>query len=123
MTTRRPRSHAAFFALSALAVLLVPGVARAEEEPVPTRKRPGRAVLVVMDQVVERLLPRLLDSPRDEARRISVKQGLLGLGAWSPPGGEGYGVFAPPLHLFPRAGMGQSLNVDPITGRSYFGWP
>jgi hypothetical protein len=76
-----------------------------------------------MGEVVERLIPSFLDAPRDESRRVSVKNGLVGLGSWSPPGGEGYGVKAPPLHLFPRAGMGQSLNVDPITGRSYFGWP
>ncbi len=88
-----------------------------------TRPRPGRAILMVMDEVIERLLPRFLEAPKDESHRLSVERGLLGLGAYSPRGGEGYGVKAPPLHLFPRAGMGQSLNVDPITGRSYFGWP
>ena len=87
------------------------------------KARPRRAILTVMNEVIERSLPSLLDSPADTSRRVSVKNGLLGLGAWSPPGGEGYGVKAPPLHLFPRAGFGQSLNVDPITGRSYFGPP
>ncbi len=95
----------------------------AHEAAARVRPKPGRAILTVMDEVVERLLPKLLDSPRDISHRLSVKGGLLGLGAWSPPGGEGYGVKAPPLHLFPRAGLGQSLNVDPITGRSYFGPP
>lgn len=93
------------------------------EGQVRTRPRPGRAILMVMDDVIERLLPRFVEAPRDESHRVSVKGGLVGLGAYSPPGGEGYGVMAPPLYLFPRAGMGQSLNVDPITGRSYFGWP
>jgi len=89
-----------------------------------SRPRPGRAVLTVMNEVVERLLPTLLESPKDTAHRVSVKGGLLGLGAWSPPGGlDYYGASAPPLHLFPSAGLGQSLNVDPITGRSYFGPP
>ena len=27
---------------------------------------------------------------------------------------------APPRHLFPAVGVGNSLNVDPNTGRSYF---
>ncbi|HEY5907606.1 MAG TPA: hypothetical protein VIZ31_06145 [Vicinamibacteria bacterium] len=97
--------------------------AAADEAKARVKPRPGRAILVVMDEVVDRMLPRLLEEPRDQARRVSVKGGLVGLGSWSPPGGEGYGVKAPPLYLFPRAGMGQSLNVDPITGRSYFGWP
>jgi hypothetical protein len=113
--------RAAFLVLTAFAG---GASARADDEAqTPTRKRPGRTVLVVMDRVVERMLPRLLDSPREESRRVSVKDGLLGIGAWSPPGGEGYGVMAPPLHLFPRAGAGSSLNIDPTTGRSYFGWP
>jgi hypothetical protein len=113
--------------LAALLVLALPvtalGAQSAAEGQVRTRARPGRAILVVMDGVIERLLPRFLEAPRDLSRRFSVKGGLVGLGAYSPPGGEGYGVMAPPLYLFPRAGVGQSLNVDPITGRSYFGWP
>ena len=113
-----------FAALLVLALPLTAAGAQSEpERKVRTRARPGRAILMVMDDVIERLLPRFLEAPQDESHRFSVKGGLLGLGAYSPPGGEGYGVKAPPLYLFPRAGMGQSLNVDPITGRSYFGWP
>jgi hypothetical protein len=97
-----------------------PAVEGAAAKP---RAKPGRAILTVLNEVVERSLPSLLDAPSETAHRVSVKNGLIGLGAWSPPGGEGYGVKAPPLHLFPRAGLGQSLNVDPITGRSYFGPP
>jgi hypothetical protein len=110
-----------------VAVLLASGAASARDGETPASQkltpRPRRAVLVVMDEVVERLLPRFVDAPRDESRRVSVKDGLVGLGSYSPRGGEGYGVKGPPIHLFPRAGAGQSLNVDPITGRSYFGWP
>ena len=94
-----------------------------EGAPAKPRAKPGRAILTVMNEVVERSFPSLLDAPSDTSHRVSVKDGLIGLGAWSPPGGEGYGVKAPPLHLFPRAGLGQSLNIDPITGRSYFGPP
>ena len=114
-----------------LAVLIVLGVLMGLASPLrgeqsteaTTRPRPGRAILVVMDEVLDRLLPKFVDSPRDESRRVSVKGGLVGLGSYTPPGGEGYGVKGPPIHVFPRAGAGQSLNVDPITGRSYFGWP
>ena len=114
-------------ALLLAAVLAAGGATSARETETPAAKkpapRPRRAILVVMDEVVERLLPRFVDAPRDESRRVSVKDGLVGLGSYSPRGGEGYGVAGPPIHLFPRAGAGQSLNVDPITGRSYFGWP
>ena len=96
---------------------------RSAPDETGVKARPRRAILTVMNEVVERSLPSLLDSPADTSHRVSVRNGLLGLGAWSPPGGEGYGVKAPPLHLFPRAGLGQSLNIDPITGRSYFGPP
>jgi hypothetical protein len=109
----------------ALALAGTPGRSStaADEASPKTRPKPGRAVLTVMDEVVERLLPKLLDSPADTAHRVSVKRGLIGLGAWSPPGGADFGASAPPLRLFPSAGLGQSLNVDPITGRSYFGPP
>ena len=96
---------------------------RSSADEAGVKARPRRAILTVMNEVIERTLPSFLDSPADTSHRVSVRNGLLGLGAWSPPGGEGYGVKAPPLHLFPRAGLGQSLNVDPITGRSYFGPP
>ena len=69
-----------------------------DDPKVKTRAKPGRAILTVMNEVIERSLPELLDSPADTAHRVSVKNGLIGLGAWSPPGGEGYGVKAPPLH-------------------------
>jgi hypothetical protein len=115
-------------AVPILVVMLAVGATastRGDEAPSAKKPapRPRRAILVVMDEVVERLLPRFLDTPRDQSRRVSVKDGLVGLGSYSPRGGEGYGVAGPPIHLFPRAGAGQSLNVDPITGRSYFGWP
>jgi len=110
-----------------LAAVLAGGATSARPAETPSAKkpapRPGRAILVVMDEVVDRLLPKFVDAPRDRSRRVSVKDGLVGLGSYSPRGGEGYGVAGPPIHLFPRAGAGQSLNVDPITGRSYFGWP
>ena len=63
------------------------------------------------------LAPRLT---RDTASRVSVKDGLIGLGSYDPRGGADLGMHAPPRHLFPRAGAGNSLNVDPNTGRSYF---
>lgn len=110
-------------AIFVLALVGAPDRPAAEEDRPKVRPKPGRAIITVMNEVIERHLPGLLASPAPEARRVSVKNGLFAIGAWSPPGGEGYGVMAPPLQLFPRAGLGQSLNVDPITGRSYFGPP
>jgi hypothetical protein len=65
-------------------------------------------------------MPRFLAAPSDTSRPISVKNGLLGLGAYNPRGGADFGMHAPPRHLFSQVGAGNSLNVDPNTGRSYF---
>ena len=117
----------------ALAVLVIAlcGARAARAGPEPTqagkppgaRDRQGHAILLVMNKVVDRLIPRLIDEPRAESHRLSVKNGLIGLGAHRPQGGVGYGMKSPPLDLFPRAGLGTSLNVDPITGRSYLSSP
>jgi hypothetical protein len=77
-----------------------------------------RPVLLVMNQVIDRLFPLLLAPPSDEARRLSVRGGLVGVGAYDPRGGTDTGLKTPPLLLFPRAGAGNSLNVDPATGRN-----
>jgi hypothetical protein len=79
-----------------------------------------KTIRLVANEVIERAMPRLLGSPTDTARRISVKEGLVGVGAYNPRGGADLGMYAPPRHLFPRVGAGNSLNVDPNTGRSYF---
>jgi hypothetical protein len=79
-----------------------------------------RPILLVANEVIERAMPSLLASPKDTAARISVMDGLIGLGSYDPRGGADFGMHAPPRHLFPRAGAGNSLNVDPNTGRSYF---
>jgi hypothetical protein len=79
-----------------------------------------RPILLVANEVIERAMPRLFASPSDASSRISVKDGLLGLGSYDPRGGADLGMYAPPRHLFPRVGAGNSLNVDPNTGRSYF---
>jgi hypothetical protein len=79
-----------------------------------------RPILLVANEVIERAMPRLLAPPSDTSRPISVKDGLLGLGAYNPRGGADFGMHAPPRQLFSKAGAGNSLNVDPNTGRSYF---
>jgi hypothetical protein len=69
--------------------------------------------------IVERRMPEFL---RDQAsRRLSLARGMIGIGGYFPPGYVD-GVKAPPLRLFPDPALGQSLNVDPTTGRSYW-WP
>jgi len=89
---------------------------RNEAPPSPS----PRPIRLVANEVIERAFPSLLAAPSDTARRISVKDGLVGLGSYNPRGGADFGMYAPPRHLFPGAGVGNSLNVDPNTGRSYF---
>jgi hypothetical protein len=79
-----------------------------------------RPILLVANEVIERAMPRFLAPPSDTSRPISVKDGLVGLGAYNPRGGADFGMHAPPRQLFSKVGAGNSLNVDPNTGRSYF---
>ena len=79
-----------------------------------------RPMLIVMNEVVDGLWPKLKAPAAGQARRVSVRNGLLGVGAYDPPGGADAGVKAPPLHVYPRAGAGNSLGVDPITRRSHW---
>ncbi len=93
-------------------ILLTP---RGEATSAP---KPPRPLLVVMNEVVDRLAPKLLGPPAPEARRLSLREGLVGVGAYDPRGWTNPGYKSPPLELFPRAGAGNSLNVDPVTGRN-----
>jgi hypothetical protein len=81
----------------------------------PKEQRP---LLIVMNEVVDGLLPKILAGPSATTQRITVRDGLLGLGPFDPRGSSDGGLKAPPRNLFPRAGFGNSLNVDPITGRN-----
>jgi hypothetical protein len=54
-----------------------------------------------------------------QARTLAPGNGLIGIGAYVPPGYPATGVKAPPLTLYPRAGAGVSLNIDPLTGQPY----
>jgi hypothetical protein len=86
----------------------------AEEPKIAPTPRPIRLVAA---EVIKRAL---LAAPADTSRRISVKGGLLGLGGYTPRGGDDLGAKSAPRYLFPQAGTGNSLNVDPMTGHSYF---
>lgn len=90
-----------------------------QEAPRPNPWMP-RPIRLVANEVIQRAMPGLLEAPSDTALRVSVKDGLVGLGSYNPRGGADLGMHAPPRHLFPGAGVGNSLNVDPNTGRSYF---
>jgi hypothetical protein len=103
----------------ALAFVAVGAAPRADARVARTRDD-RRPLLIVMNQVVERLWPKLTAPPAEEARRVSVRNGLLGIGSYAPSGGVERGFASPPRDLFPRAGLGNSLNVDPNTGHSYF---
>jgi hypothetical protein len=82
--------------------------------------RPARtSIRASLEAIVARRMPEFL---KDQAsRRLSLARGLVGIGGYFPPGYVD-GVDAPPLRLFPDPALGQSLNVDPTTGKSYF-WP
>ena len=112
----RARLAAAVLAISAASSA---GAAGAGNSPklsaLPKEQRP---LLIVMNEVVDGLLPKILAGPSATTQRVAVRDGLLGLGPFEPPGGSDGGMKAPPRNLFPRAGFGNSLNVDPITGRN-----
>ena len=99
--------------------------ARAAErgEGRPASDKPRRTpLLITMNKVIDGLGAKLLAPPSAEGRRVSVKGGLLGVGAYDPRGGTPPppGFVSPPLHVFPTVGLGNSLGVDPNTGRSYW---
>jgi hypothetical protein len=111
--------RARLVALLAFSAAASAGVASAEKGGKPSAlPKEQRPLLIVMNEVVDGLLPRILAAPSATTQRVSVRDGLLGLGPFEPPGGSDGGLKAPPRNLFPRVGLGNSLNVDPITGRN-----
>ena len=89
------------------------------EKPAST-ERNRRPLLIVMNEVADRLWPKFVAPPAEEARRVSIKKGLIGIGSYDVPGGTDQAFEGPPLHVFPRVGLGNSLGRDPNTGRSYW---
>jgi hypothetical protein len=100
------------------AALLALVLLAAQSDDTPPSPKGSRPLLVVMNDVVDRLFPKLLAPPSPEAHRLSVRNGLVGIGAYDPRGGSDPGFSGAPLRLFPRAGAGNSLNADPATGRN-----
>lgn len=106
-------------ALLAFSVVSSPGAASAGKGgKLAELRKEQRPLLIVMNEVVDGLLPKILAEPSAATHRITVRDGLLGLGPFEPRGGSDGGLKAPPRNLFPRAGFGNSMNVDPITGRN-----
>lgn len=97
-----------------------PGEVESQTQRAPRPAPTPRPIRLVANEVIEKGWARLRIQIPDTAQRISVMGGLVGLGAYNPRGGADYGMAAPPRHLFPGVGAGNSLNVDPTTGRSYF---
>jgi hypothetical protein len=106
-------------ALAAFGLMAASAVSGAGEAAAAT-ERGRRPLLVVMNEVADRLWPKFTAPPAEEARRVSVKRGLVGLGSYDVPGGVSRGFEGPPLHVFPRAGVGNSLGRDLNTGLSYW---
>ncbi len=89
-----------------------------EAQAAPPPSDQGHNIQASVEAVVDRRMPELIEYAR--AGRLSLRRGLLNLGGYRPPMADG--VKAPPLRLFSSVGAGQSLNDDPVTGRSHF-WP
>jgi hypothetical protein len=80
--------------------------------------RRDEPVLLVMNRVVNRIMPKIL--AQKESPRLVVGDGKFGLGILAPFGGDREDFKATPLSVIPRAAMGRSLNLDPATGHL---WP
>ena len=104
----------------AVAGLMAASARAVGAEPAVATERNRRPLLIVMNDVADRLWPKFAAPPAGDARRVSVKRGLVGVGSYDVPGGVDRGFGGPPLHVFPRAGVGNSLGRDPNTGRSYW---
>lgn len=107
------------FTLVALG-LMTASAAAGDGEDAAAKEKNRRPLLIVMNDLADRLWPKFTAPPAEDARRISVKRGLVGVGSYDVPGGMDRGFDGPPLHVFPRAGLGNSLGRDPNTGRSYW---
>lgn len=117
---RLSRSIRILGVLACLSAVGAPAQSPAVDPPAPRTEVPPAPVGAPglrgsVEVVVARAMPRLFVAER---RRLAWRGGWLGLGAYLPPGADaGWGYKVPPLDLFPRAGLGNSLNVSPITGR------
>ena len=100
--------------------LIAASAAAGDQDEAAAKERNRRPLLLVMNDVADRLWPKFTAPPAEDARRVSAKRGLVGVGSYDVPGGMVRGFDGPPLHVFPRAGLGNSLSRDPNTGRSYW---
>jgi hypothetical protein len=76
-----------------------------------------KPILVTMNQVVDKLLPKIL--AQQQSPRVTLGRGILGIGTFAPAGWWESGSASVPLKLVPTAGVGTSLNINPVTGRPY----
>jgi hypothetical protein len=80
----------------------------------PKPPKPAKTPLLLSaGQIVDSLFPRF--SAQKESPRVTIGKGLLGIGSYQKPTMDPDG--AVPLYVMPRVGLGQSLNVNPVTGR------
>jgi hypothetical protein len=116
------RAFGRIVVVAVLAAIAPAALAEVRQEDRPASETPRRQPLLIsMNKVIDGLGAKLLAPPSAEGRRVSVRGGLLGVGAYDPRGGTTTPGFAsPPLHVFPTVGLGNSLGVDPNTGRSYW---
>jgi hypothetical protein len=83
----------------------------------PALAEQRESTLITMNRVVDKLWPKFM--AQQQSPRVTVGRGLLGLGSYNPPGYFEPGWGSLPLKLVPTAALGQSLNLNPVTGRLY----
>ena len=88
-----------------------------------TEKAAKTPIRVLAEEVIDDLFESLSKKPAPVSRDLRFRNGLVGIGAYRPAGTFVGGIEAPPIHISPSARAGGSLNVDPVTGRSFFTWP
>lgn len=77
----------------------------------------ARSLRTSVEAAVVRRLPEFLRD--DSARRFANASGSFGLGGYGAFGYPDTGVDAPPLRLFGGPGTGNSLSINPATGRRH----
>lgn len=97
--------------------LLAPTCAGGEGLQDLPRAPQARSLRTSVETAVVRRLPDFLRD--DSARRLASARGGFGLGGYGAFGYPDTGADAPPLRLFAEAGTGNSLAINPMTGRRW----
>ena len=112
-----PRAHATADDADPVEGPPSPRVATDEPGGADARALPNRSLREAVAVAIER--HPLSEWGWERLKRPGVRRGLLAAGGYRPPGAFIGGIPAPPLRLYPGAGFGNSLNINPWTGQPY----